>query len=196
MSTKDLAASDCNRNYFLKNIWLIILLSGTLVMTAVMAIQGAPLTTPGTPKGILDLEFAYNSSLANSVLHSWAANSSIDNIFRAKTNTWLDFIYLLFYSLFFYHACKLLAKSFDGFLGMAGQLLSKGAIVAGGLDVLENTGMLLTLNGQLSEYTTLLTFVFSLLKWALVTAAILYIALTKSLLIGRKKGNSIRVNFC
>ena len=186
MSTKDLTASDCNRNYFLKNIRLIISLAGTLVMTAVMAIQGAPLTTPGTPKGILDLEFAYNSSLANSVLHSWAANSSIDNIFRAKMNTWLDFIYLFFYSLFFYHACKLLAKFFDGFLGMAGQLLSKGAIVAGGLDVLENTGMLLTLNGQLSEYTTLLTFVFSLLKWALVTAAILYVALTKSLLIGRK----------
>jgi hypothetical protein len=46
--------------------------------------------------------------------------------------------------------------------------------------------MLLTLNGHLSEYTTMLTFIFSISKWALVIAAILYVAVMGSLLFKRK----------
>jgi hypothetical protein len=185
---KDLTISDSNRNYFLKNRRLIILLAGTLLMTAVMTIHGASLKTPGTPKGILNLEFAYNTAQASSVLNVWAATSATNNIIQAKMNTWLDFIYLFFYSLFFFDACQLLASSFSGSIRITGNLLAKGALIAGLLDILENTGMLLTLNGQLSEYTTLLTFIFSISKWALVIAAIMYVALMGSLLVKRKIG--------
>ena len=188
MSMKDLTISDSNRNYFLKNRRLIILLAGTLLMTAVMTIHGASLKTPGTPKGILNLEFAYNTAQASSVLNAWAATSATNNIIQAKMNTWLDFIYLFFYSLFFFDACQLLASSFSGSIRITGNLLAKGALIAGMLDILENTGMLLTLNGQLSEYTTLLTFIFSISKWALVIAAIMYVALMGSLLVKRKIG--------
>ena len=188
MSMKDLTISDSNRNYFLKNRRLIILLAGTLLMTAVMTIHGASLKTPGTPKGILNLEFAYNTAQASSVLNVWAATSATNNIIQAKMNTWLDFIYLFFYSLFFFDACQLLASSFSGSIRITGNLLAKGALIAGLLDILENTGMLLTLNGQLSEYTTLLTFIFSISKWALVIAAIMYVALMGSLLVKRKIG--------
>lgn len=188
MSMKDLTISDSNRNYFLKNRRLIILLAGTLLMTAVMTIHGASLKTPGTPKGILNLEFAYNTAQASSVLNAWAATSATNNVFQAKMNTWLDFIYLFFYSLFFFHACQLLASSFSGIIQITGSLLAKGALIAGMLDILENTGMLLTLNGHLSQYTTLLTFIFSISKWILVIAAIMYVALMGSLLVRRKKG--------
>ena len=188
MSMKDLTISDSNRNYFLKNRRLIILLAGTLLMTAVMTIHGASLKTPGTPKGILNLEFAYNTAQASSVLNAWAATSATNNIIQAKMNTWLDFIYLFFYSLFFFDACQLLASSFSGSIRITGNLLAKGALIAGMLDILENTGMLLTLNGQLSEYTTLLTFIFSISKWALVIAAIMYVALMGSILVKRKIG--------
>jgi hypothetical protein len=185
---KDLTISDSNRNYFLKNRRLIILLAGTLLMTVVMTIHGASLKTPGTPKGILNLEFAYNTAQASSVLNAWAATSATNNIIQAKMNTWLDFIYLFFYSLFFFHACQLLASSFSGSIQITGSLLAKGALIAGMLDILENTGMLLTLNGQLSQYTTLLTFIFSISKWALLIAAIMYVGLMGSLLVKRKIG--------
>ena len=188
MSMKDLTISDSNRNYFLKNRRLIILLAGTLLMTVVMTIHGASLKTPSTPKGILNLEFAYNTAQASSVLNAWAATSATNNIIQAKMNTWLDFIYLFFYSLFFFDACQLLASSFSGSIRITGNLLAKGALIAGLLDILENTGMLLTLNGQLSEYTTLLTFIFSISKWALVIAAIMYVALMGSILVKRKIG--------
>ena len=186
MSMKDLTISDSNRNYFLKNRRLIILLAGTLLMTAVMTIHGASLKTPGTPKGILNLEFAYNTAQASSVLNAWAATSATNNIIQAKMNTWLDFIYLFFYSLFFFDACQLLASSFSGSIRITGNLLAKGALIAGMLDILENTGMLLTLNGHLSQYITLLTFIFSISKWILVIAAILYVALMGSVLVRRK----------
>jgi len=192
---KDLTICDWNREYFLKNRRLIILLAGTLLMTAVMTIHGAPLKTPGTPKGILNLEFAYNTAQAASVLNAWAATSNTNNVFQAKMNTWLDFIYLLFYSLFFFHACKFLANSLSGFLQITGSLMAKAALMAGMLDILENTGMLLTLNGHLSQYTTLLTFIFSISKWILVIAAILYVALMGSLLVRRKYGKFHRINF-
>lgn len=183
---KDLTASDWNRDYFLKNRRLIFLLAGTLLMTALMAIHGAALTTAATPKGILDLEFTYNGSRASSVLNAWTDTGTIDNVALTKMNTWLDFIYLTFYSLFFYHACNLLADCFDGPWVIIGRLLAKGAIAAGLLDVVENTGMLLTLNGHLSAGTLLLTFIASISKWALVIAAILYVVLTINLLILRK----------
>ena len=186
MSMKDLTISDSNRNYFLKNRRLIILLAGTLLMTAVMTIHGASLKTPGTPKGILNLEFAYNTAQASSVLNAWAATSATNNIIQAKMNTWLDFIYLFFYSLFFFHACKILANSFSGSIQITGSLMAKAALIAGMLDILENTGMLLTLNGHLSQYITLLTFIFSISKWILVIAAILYVALMGSVLVRRK----------
>jgi hypothetical protein len=183
---KDLTASDWNSNRNIKNKRLVFLLAGTLLMTIVISIQGASLTTPSTPKGILDLEFAYNTVRANAVVNAWTATSGTDNVFRAKMNTCIDFAYLFFYSLFFFHACKLLAASFSGFLGITGHLLAKGALAAGILDILENTGMLLTLTGHLSKYTTLLTFIFSISKWALVITIILYIALLTPLLILRK----------
>ena len=64
--------------------------------------------------------------------------------------------------------------------------MAKAALIAGMLDILENTGMLLTLNGHLSQYITLLTFIFSISKWILVIAAILYVALMGSVLVRRK----------
>ena len=183
---KDLTISDWNRDYSLKNRRLIILLAGTLLMTVVMTIHGASLKTPGTAKGILNLEFAYNIAQASSVLNAWAVTNTTNNVFQAKMNTWLDFIYLFFYSQFFFHACQLLASSFNGSIQITGSLLAKGALIAGMLDILENTGMLLTLNGHLSQYTTLLTFIFSISKWILVIAAILYVVMMGSVLISRK----------
>lgn len=73
---------------------------GSLVMVIVMSKTSATLKTPATPLGILDLEFAYNGTKGGTVLTAWNANEKIDNIEVAKFNTWLDFIFLFFYSLF------------------------------------------------------------------------------------------------
>lgn len=158
-------------------------------MMVVMAITSSTLKTPSTPKGILDLEFACDATKASAVINAWDGISPVDNIHIAKINTWLDFIFLFFYSLFLYHACKLLAASFSGFLFTTGRILAKGALAAGVLDVLENVGMLITLHGHLSDSCTMLTFIFSIIKWMLALAAVLYILIAGSLLLFQKIRN-------
>ena len=78
---------------------LPLLVAGTFIMMIVMAKTGATLKTPATPKGILDLEFAYNQTKITTVMTAWTDNSSINNIRVAKENTWFDFIFIVFYSL-------------------------------------------------------------------------------------------------
>ena len=70
---------------------------GSLVMVMVMSKTGATLKTPATPLGILNLEFAYNSAKADTILNAWQPDGKIDNIEVAKFNTLLDFIFLFFY---------------------------------------------------------------------------------------------------
>jgi hypothetical protein len=61
-----------------KKYRLLFLFAGTLVMIVVMVKTGAPLKTPATPKGILDLEFAYNASKAYTVINAWPCVDAAD----------------------------------------------------------------------------------------------------------------------
>ena len=139
-----------------------------------MAKTGATLKTASTPKGILDLEFAYNSDKATIVINAWQDDGKTDNITAAKFNTQLDFIFLLFYAAFLYHACKMVSGNYKGIVAAIGILLAYGAIAAGLLDVFENIGMLLTLYGHISNSISLATVIFSVMKWLLALAALLY----------------------
>ena len=73
-----------------------------------------------------------------------------------------------------YSACKLVAGKFSGYLFSIGQVIAKGALAAGICDVLENAGMLLILHGNISDAFTMLTFIFSTIKWILAFAAVFY----------------------
>lgn len=163
---------------------------GTLIMIIFMAKTGAPLKTTGTPNGILNLEFAYDSSAVNKVIDSWTAVQDKDVIAAAKLNTELDFIFLFFYSIFLFLAAAWFAKVFGGAFGKAGKWIGRGALLAGGLDILENTGMLISLSGKVSSPVALFTVSCSVIKWILALVAVLYVlmgtvALLRTRLINR-----------
>jgi hypothetical protein len=158
----------------MKKLQLPILVIGTIIMIVVMTITGATLKTPTTPKGILDLEFAYNTTKVNTVTNTWLYNGKIDNIKAAKINTYLDFIFLVFYALFLFVACKKIANSYTGSFSKIGLLLAKGALVAGLLDVFENAGMLMSLFGNTTTAIALFTTICSVIKWLLALGAVLY----------------------
>ncbi|MEO6732814.1 MAG: hypothetical protein ABIN01_16445 [Ferruginibacter sp.] len=170
-----------------KRAILSFFFAGTLMMTLVMMNSGAALKTSATPKGIVDLEFANNAEKALVVINAWTGKNYEDTINKAKNNTLFDFIFLFFYAGFLYYSCKLIAGSYNGFLFKTGRLIAGGAIAAGVLDVFENIGMLLTLNGHVSNDTTLMTFVFSIAKWILVLAAVLYLLVGGLFLLYRQK---------
>ena len=170
----------------MKKFAIPFFLLGTLAMVYVMVRTGASLKTPNTPNGIIDLEFACNTEKTNTVINTWASINHEDTITAAKQNTWLDFIFIFFYAGFLFLAAKNISRSFGGFFGKAGKIVAKAVLAAALLDVLENTGMLITLWGNGSGTISFLTTTCSLIKWGLVILSVIYV-LTGSVGLMRSK---------
>jgi hypothetical protein len=66
-------------------------------------------------------------------------------------------------------------KNFEGWFGKIGKRVAAGILFAGLLDILENGGMLLTLNGKGSDLIALFTAIVSAIKWLLAIIAVLYV---------------------
>lgn len=167
--------------------WLFIV-AGTFMMLYIMVRTGKPLETAATPWGILNLEFAFNVANANAVIKTWALQQTgnISHVKIAIQNTWLDFIFLFFYALFLFYSCKTIAESFEGPLQTMGKFLAMGALNAGLLDIAENAGMLLMLNGFSSNGIALLTSICSFIKWMLALSALLYVLIFGPLYLLKK----------
>lgn len=167
----------------MRKILLPVFFVGTIVMMLVMARTGTPLKTPATPLGILDLEFAYNTAKTRAVINAWLPSRNMD---VARSNTYLDFIFLFFYSGFLFLACKRIGQVIKGPVGRVGNMIAIAALVAGLLDVLENGGMLISLGGQVLPVVSFLTSFFSVIKWVLAIFAVLYV-LTGLCVLGYRK---------
>lgn len=158
----------------MKKLLLPFFLVGTIAMMVVMSRTGAVLKTPATPMGILNLEFAYNTEKTTPIINTWASINKADVITAAKNNTYWDFVFLFFYAGFLFLACKKIASKTTGSFSRAGKLIAKGALWAGFLDIIENSGMLLTLSNQGSSTIAFVTTFVSVIKWALAITAVLY----------------------
>ncbi len=162
----------------MKKLLLPFFLLGTIAMIVVMYKTGASLKTVDTPHGIVDLEFAYNSSKVAVVLDAWRLTDPLQTCginCDAVLNTWLDFIFLFFYAGFLFLACKKIAAKIKGPVARAGNIIAKGALLAGFLDILENAGMLLTLGYNGSSTIAFATTFVSIIKWGLALLAVLYV---------------------
>ncbi len=152
------------------------LFAGTVIMMIIMFVTGRPLATPATPQGILCLEFATTATAVEQVLHAWknTAPETGNVLLAAKLNTYLDFIFLFFYSLLLSALCYRLARILFArpIVSKIFSVLSGIALAAGVLDIVENVGMLFSLNGQVSDATALMTCVSAKLKWGLVFGVI------------------------
>jgi hypothetical protein len=158
----------------MKKLLLPFFLVGTIAMIVVMAKTGVLLNTPEAPQGILNLEFAYNTAKTTPVINSWASINKADVISAAKNHTYWDFVFLFFYAGFLFLACKKIAAKTSGSFSRAGNMIAKGALWAGFLDIIENTGLLLTLSNQGSDTIALCTTIVSVIKWVLAIIAVLY----------------------
>jgi hypothetical protein len=159
----------------MKKLLLPFFFIGSMAMIVVMTKTGAILKTPAAPMGILNLEFAYNTTKTTPIINSWASINHADVITAAKINTYWDFLFLFFYAGFLFLACKKIAAKTTGSFSRAGKLIAKGALWAGFLDIIENTGMLLTISNQGSSTIALCTTIVSVIKWALALVAVLYL---------------------
>ncbi len=172
----------------MKKLLLPLFFLGTIAMIFVMVKTGASLKTVSTPHGILDLEFAYNTTKTTTIINAWQPSftESFGKIAAAKLNTQCDFLFLFFYAGFLFLACKKIAANINGPVAKAGNIIAKGAIAAGIFDMIENAGMLLTLNNYHSSAIAFGTTFFSVIKWGLALIAVLYV-LTGLLVLAYRK---------
>ena len=171
----------------MKKLLLPFFFIGTIALMVVMVKTGAILKTPEAPMGILNLEFAYNTAKTTPIINSWASINKADVITAAKNNTYWDFLFLFFYAGFLFLACKKITAKTAGSFSKAGHAVAKGILLAGFLDIIENTGMLLTLNDQGSSTIAFTTTFVSVIKWALALIAVLYVLTGLLALAFRKK---------
>ena len=171
--------------------FLLMVTIGTLLMVIVMQQTGTSLKTQDTPNGILDLEFASNTTKATAVINAWKKTELTDNIQVAKLNTELDFIFILFYSIFLNLVSKSIAGKYVGAIKNIGLILANGAIAAGVLDIMENIGMLFTLHDYINSTVIMFTFAFSVLKWIIVLSILVYFLAAGSFHLFKKSTNPV-----
>jgi len=166
-------------NLFLKTSTFYFLLAGTIIMMVLMLITGKDLKTTATPLGIIDLELASTKTAVQNILKAWdnKVSEGKELIKKARVNTFLDFAFLIFYSLFLFACCKRLASSLSHKKKWQNILhcFAAMALLSGLLDVVENTGMLMSLSGHSSSNIALMTAIAAYLKWCIVIATLLVI---------------------
>ena len=149
---------------------------GTFVMMFIVHKTGTSLMTSSTPLGILDLEFACSKEKADQVIQAWVSTEQ-GTISNAKKNTYWDFGFLIFYTPFLFLLLKKVSHTLRNpvWLRSVARKLAPAALLAGFLDIIENTGILLTLNGKVSTVAALITFIPALIKWMLVICIITFL---------------------
>lgn len=150
---------------------ILFLLATTLGLFLLLRVQGA-LFTPASPAGILSLEFATLPHRVAEIITAWDAEGMTG---RARTNIWIDFLFIPFYVMLFYTLCGSISVRMQGFPAKLGIFLAFGALVAGLLDVLENILMLLALHGHYGGFSALATTLLAGAKFLFLALAALYV---------------------
>lgn len=157
--------------------WFIFFLIGTIVFVYIMSTTGATLFTSKAKHGIVSLEIAVDKSAADSIQSEWKSiqHGKYNNAELAITNTKWDFGFLFFYSFLIYVSLKWVAgKNYlQTRLSQLAFYAAPFALLAGMLDVIENAGMLQTLEGKSTELIVKVTYWSSLFKWSLLILLIL-----------------------
>ena len=128
---------------------------------------------PLNSQQIVAFELAKTPEVAVNILTDWRENNLIAN---AKRGIYLDFVFLVLYSLSIALGC-LVVSNFTGnhFLIQLGCRFSKIALLAGSSDVIENIAMLRTLSGAISEQTTAVAYWFAVVKFSIVIVLLLFV---------------------
>ncbi len=151
--------------------WLLLAL--TLVLMAIMAGVGAPLTTQAVPQGIVSFEFAGTVIRAREILDSWSPAAQL----RAAFIQGLDFLFLLVYSTTIGLSCTWAAGVLHDrhrSLSSWGPLLAWGQWLAAGFDAFENIALVVLLFGGLASPWPQIAWICAAVKFALIFIGLVY----------------------
>lgn len=133
--------------------------------------HGAPLITPLSEAGIISLELAKTEEAANIILNQWKTDAVVQ---QAITNTWIDFVFLLFYALFLYAYCVYISKQQVPWAATVSRILAIAALVAGLCDVIENYFLLQMLQQSVTASYAFLSWLFAMIKFGLLLPVVVW----------------------
>jgi hypothetical protein len=144
----------------------------TIVMMAVMMLQGAPLKINEiSPRGIVSMELARTVTRATLIYQTWYP-TLVD---LAINNTFIDFIFILCYGSFLFSSSYLMLKKNEGFIRKINKWICAAALVAPFFDVIENLLMFRTLSGHFSKEVIASTFFFASVKFFLAALTVFFV---------------------
>jgi len=145
-------------NHKVKAFWIALLVM--IVAAMGMRPSSSCLITTSTPKAIVDLELAFDQEEALRIKKLWSSNGcgnslafGSNGLEAAVVNTFLDFPFLLSYTVFLIVLVALTQKRSSS-NGGATTILVSAALLAGILDIVENILMLIFLKiHEIPSYT-------------------------------------------
>ena len=161
----------------------------TLLMVVVMRWHGAPLYTEAAPMGIVSLELARTTNVSNTIISSWqqAPNAVLQ---RAIVNTWIDFVFIIAYSLFLFSCCVMLAHRQRGISHQLSKLMALAALTAGLCDVVENACLLQQLETDVSALLSWCTWLLASIKFLLLALVVLWCIAVRVMLWSNQNHNA------
>ncbi|MBX3241102.1 MAG: hypothetical protein KIT80_16465 [Chitinophagaceae bacterium] len=165
--------------------WKIIgfFLSGTLLFSILLRVQGESLVTSASPLGILSLELAFSAGKAESIVVTWKDGHSLSFVL----NMLLDFFFIPFYGLFFYSVCGFFSEQYKtGILQRVAVLLAFGSLIAVLMDLLENLLMLISFYWQVGATGVIVTGIAAVIKFTLVAFCLVYILFSSAYILLKK----------
>lgn len=151
-----------------------------MLLAALLSIIGAPLghvqTVAGGKCDIVSFEIAGTVERASAIAGAWNAHGLL---YRARWNTWLDYLFLLCYP-------NLVAMGITGLLGgpmtpgwrLAGRVLAWMQWVVLASDAVENAAILRMLYGTVAWPLPQAAFSAAIVKFGLLLAGILFLGIT------------------
>jgi hypothetical protein len=162
---------------------LFFLFAGTVVMIIVMRMHGAVLITPVSKAGIVSLELAKTTEQATLIINEWEEEVVVK---QAITNTYIDFVFILFYALFLYAYCFFISTKQQTWAATVSRTLAIAALTAGLCDVLENYCMLQLLQQSVTATYALFSWLFAVIKFGLLLLVIVWSLLNLHVLFRKK----------
>ncbi len=158
---------------------------GFIVLTIIFQIDSAKITA-ASGYGILDFEFAFNQTTATTILTAWGA-TWIPSILLG---TYIDFLYIVSYSLLIMGAAIILVRKLEDSLQTIGMIIAISGFIAGIFDMIENINLITMLNnpGSFPSFAPMLASICATIKFGLIFAALGFalIAVIKLLLKKRQ----------
>lgn len=153
----------------------------TVIMVIVMRWQGNALINTVSPGGIINLEFADTPQRLAELLSRW-------DLATLKINIWLDFLFIISYTLFLSVASELCAERWtEGTVPrQAGLFFARMAYLAGMFDVIENLLMLQSIQGNYTVTSLQFTFYFAAIKFLLAGIIVVYLIASLPFIIRKK----------